>query len=108
VLIDSLSGREIPVIVTTGDSFAQPDLSKTVTVLQKPYSVRDLIKVMTWLMRQRKEIGVFADVNLNARGGRSFTPFLKCWPFPSSRARWPHSLPVDVVSITTFAQVTRS
>jgi CheY-like chemotaxis protein len=51
VLIDTLSGREIPVVVTTGDSFAQPDLSKTVTVLQKPYSDRDLIKVMTWLTR---------------------------------------------------------
>ena len=55
VLIDTLSRREIPVVVTTGDSFAQPDLSKTVTVLQKPYSDRDLIKVMTWLTRTQGE-----------------------------------------------------
>jgi DNA-binding response OmpR family regulator len=51
VLIEALSGREIAVVVTTGDSFVQPDLSKTVAVLRKPYSDRDLIKVMTWLTR---------------------------------------------------------
>jgi CheY-like chemotaxis protein len=51
VLIDALSGREIPVVVTTGDSFVQADLSKKVAVLRKPYSDRDLIKVMTWLTR---------------------------------------------------------
>jgi DNA-binding NtrC family response regulator len=28
VLIDALSGRETPVVVTTGDSFVQADLSK--------------------------------------------------------------------------------
>jgi DNA-binding NtrC family response regulator len=51
VLIDALSGREIPVVVTTGDSFVQADLSKKVAVLRKPYSDRDLIKVITWLTR---------------------------------------------------------
>jgi CheY-like chemotaxis protein len=51
VLIDALSEREIPVVVTTGDSFVQADLSKRVAVLRKPYSDRDLIKVMTWLAR---------------------------------------------------------
>jgi DNA-binding NtrC family response regulator len=55
VLINVLSEREIPVVVTTGDSFAQPHLSKTVTVLEKPYSDRDLIKVMTWLTRMQGE-----------------------------------------------------
>jgi CheY-like chemotaxis protein len=44
VLIEALSGKEIAVVVTTGDSFVQPDLSKTVTVLRKPYSDRDLIR----------------------------------------------------------------
>jgi DNA-binding NtrC family response regulator len=34
VLIDELSGREIPVVVTTGDSFVQADLSKKVAVLR--------------------------------------------------------------------------
>jgi DNA-binding response OmpR family regulator len=57
VLIDTLSGREIPVLVTTGDSFVQPDLSKRVAVLRKPYSYRDLIKVMTWLTRAQGERG---------------------------------------------------
>jgi DNA-binding NtrC family response regulator len=51
VLIDVLSGREIPVVVTTGDSFVRADLRKRVAVLRKPYSDRDLIKVMTWLAR---------------------------------------------------------
>jgi DNA-binding NtrC family response regulator len=51
VLIDALSAREIPVVVTTGDSFVRADLSKRVAVLRKPYSDRDLIKVMTWLAR---------------------------------------------------------
>jgi DNA-binding NtrC family response regulator len=51
VLIDALSGREIPVVVTTGDSFVRADLRKKVAMLRKPYSDRDLIKVMTWLAR---------------------------------------------------------
>ena len=39
-----LSEKEIRVVVTTGGSFVQPDRSKTVAVLRKPYSDRDLIR----------------------------------------------------------------
>jgi DNA-binding NtrC family response regulator len=54
-LIEFLTGRGISTVVTTGDSIVheQPDFSKAVTVLQKPYSERDLIKVLTWLTQAR-------------------------------------------------------
>jgi DNA-binding response OmpR family regulator len=50
-LIEILSGRRIPVVVATGGSIdhQDPDLSKAVAVLQKPYSYSELIKVMTGL-----------------------------------------------------------
>jgi DNA-binding response OmpR family regulator len=56
-LIEALSGKEMPVMVTTGDSFVQPDISKTVAVLRKPYSDRDLIKVITCVTRAQGERG---------------------------------------------------
>ena len=45
-LIGVLSGRGIPVVVTTGDTIDREMLTQTVAVLQKPYPEADLIKVL--------------------------------------------------------------
>ena len=45
-LIGVLSGRGIPVVVTTGGTIDREMLTQTVAVLQKPYPEADLIKVL--------------------------------------------------------------
>jgi CheY-like chemotaxis protein len=51
-LIEVLTERGIPVVVTTGDSADReaPDLSKALAVLRKPYPEADLIKVLAWMV----------------------------------------------------------
>lgn len=66
-LIGVLTGRGIPVVVTTGANLddVQPDLSKAVAVLQKPYLESDLIKTMTWLTKATDQ-SVFLNLESGA------------------------------------------
>jgi DNA-binding NtrC family response regulator len=52
-LIESLAARGTLVVVTTGGSFSamQPDLSKAVAVLHKPYPEGDLIKIIACMVK---------------------------------------------------------
>jgi DNA-binding NtrC family response regulator len=52
-LIEVLSERGTPVVVTTGAGAhgELPDPSKAVAILQKPYPQGDLIKVIAWLVK---------------------------------------------------------
>jgi DNA-binding response OmpR family regulator len=48
-LIGVLSGRGIPVVVTTGGTIDRELLTQTVAVLQKPYREANLIKVLAMI-----------------------------------------------------------
>jgi hypothetical protein len=52
-LIESLTARGTPVVVTTSGSFSavQPDLSKAAAILHKPYHEGDLIKIIAAMVK---------------------------------------------------------
>jgi hypothetical protein len=70
LLIEVLTERRIPVVVTTGDSIDReaPDLSKALAVLRKPYPEADLIGATAGALAQLRCRAAYLDGELPALG----------------------------------------